>query len=189
MESQHHSELTLNLLMLVTKIAAQGDFGTMQKLGIRYDQLDKLQALSTQEIQQMALITKAKFVSIQFDAEALDMAINIGNQRVGERNSIIALLKAGATRPMMQQLFGLTRTETVNLRKFLGLSNVDGRPSAPTEQQETALWHVWQQIRHQEREMCQQLLTMHEKSGIKANIIWPLLQDWSIRHPKKRLSA
>lgn len=189
MESPHHSELTLNLLILVTKMAAQGDFPTMRKLGIRHDQLDKLQALSTQEIQQIALITKAKFVSIQFDADALDMAINIGHHRVGERNAIIALLKAGATRPIMHQLFGLTQSETANLRRFLALPKADGRPPVPTEQQETALWHVWQQIRHKEREMSLQLLYLHEKTGIKANVIWPLLQDWSLGYAEKRCLA
>lgn len=190
MESpHHHSEFTLNLLILVTKMAAQGDFPTMRKLGIRHDQLHKLQALSTQDIQQMALITKTKFVSIQFDADALDIAINIGHNRVGERNTWIALLRAGATRPIMQQLFGLTASETSNLRNFLALPKADGRPPVPTEQQETDLWHAWQQMDHQQCSMSSQLLDLHEKTGIKVNVIWPLLQEWSLKPAKKRCLA
>ncbi len=189
MEPQHHSEFTLNLLILITRMAAQGDYSTMLNLGIRHDQVDKLQALSTQEIQQMALITKTRFVSIQFDADALDMAITLGHHRVEQRNVIIALLKGGATKPILQQLFGLTSLETANLRRFMALPKADGRPPVPTEQQESDLWQVWQQIRYQETELSLQLLDLHEKTGIKVNVIWPLLQDWSLNHAEKRCSA
>ena len=189
LDPQHTSEFTLNLLILITRLAAKGDYPTMQKLGIRADQIDKLQALSTQEIQQMALITKTRFVSIQFDADALDMAINLGSHRVERRNVIYALLKGGATKPILHKLFGLSSLEMANLRRFMSLPKADGRPPVPTEQQEHDLWHAWQQVRTQETDLAKQLLELHEKTGIKVNVIWPLLQDWSTNHSAVSLRA
>lgn len=71
----------------------------------------------------------------------------------------------------------------------MALPKADGRPPVPTEQQESDLWQVWQQIRYQETELSLQLLDLHEKTGIKVNVIWPLLQDWSLNHAEKRCSA
>lgn len=178
MDSHHYSEFTLNLLILVTRMAAEGDYQAMEELGLRYDQVDKLQALSTQQMQEMALISKANFVSIQFDAEALDIAIKLGLQRVEHRNLIVALLRAGATKPIMQQLFGLTYLETAGLRRFMALPKADGRPPIPTEQQENDLWRAWQNIRQRPAELASQLLQLHELTGIKVNVIWPLILSW-----------
>jgi len=179
MNPQHQSEFTLNLLLLITRMAAQGDYPTIRQLGIRHDQIDKLQALSTQEIQQMALIAKARFVSIQFDSEALDVAISLGHQRVAQQHLIIALLRAGASKPIMNQLFGLTSLESTELRRFIALPKADGRPTIPNDQQQVDLWHSWQKIRQHVTELPLQLLELHQKSGIKVNAIWPLVQTWS----------
>jgi hypothetical protein len=138
-----------------------------------------LQALSTQEIQQMALIAKARFVTIQFDSEALDVAITLCHQRVAQQQLIIALLRAGASKPIMNQLFGLTSLETTELRRFIVLPRADGRPTIPDDQQQADLWHSWQKIRQHVTELPLLLLELHEKTGLKINAIWPLVQAWS----------
>ena len=187
MEAPHHSEFTLNLLILITRMAAQGDYPAMQQLGIRHDQIDKLQSLSTQEIQQMAMISKARFVSIQVDPDALDSAIALGHKRVAQHNLIIAMLKAGASKTMMTQLFGMTSTQTTDLRRFIALSKSDGRPAAPTDQQQDSLWAIWQQLRHDPIGIPEQLLVLHEKTGLRIDAIWPLLQAWSQAAAEKNL--
>jgi hypothetical protein len=187
MEAPHHSEFTLNLLILITRMAAQGDYPAMRQLGIRYDQVDKLQSLSTQEIQQMAMVSKARFVSIQVDPDALDTAIALGHKRVAQHNLIIAMLKAGASKTMMTQLFGMTSTQTTDLRRFIALPKSDGRPAIPNEQQQASLWQAWQQLCHDEIDITGQLLDLHEKTGLRINAIWPLMQAWSQSVTEKML--
>lgn len=186
MEAQHHSEFTLNLLILITRMAAQGDYPAMRQLGIRHDQIDKLQSLSTQEIQQMAMVSKARFVSIQVDPEALDAVIALGHKRVQHSNLINALLKAGASKTMMNQLFGMTSSQITDLRRFIALPKSDGRPAKPTGQQQDSLWQAWQEIRHDKADATQQLLVLHDKTGLKINVIWLLLQAWSKITTEKR---
>lgn len=60
--------------MFVSCMAAEGDFETPHQLGLRNDQIEKILALSTQEIHEIAMTTKARYMRILFDATALDTA-------------------------------------------------------------------------------------------------------------------
>lgn len=185
MKQQYHSEFTLSLLILLTRMAARGDYPGMRELGIRHDQIDKLQGLSTHQIQQMAMISKARFVDIKVDADALDTVIEISRQRAEQHSVAIALLKAGATNPIMQQLFGMTPADIAELRRFLVLPKVEGRPVKHAEHEENELWLAWQDIKRKPMDLPQQLLSLHEMTGVKIYAIWPFLQKWAFNEDQR----
>ncbi|MEQ1638937.1 MAG: STY4526/YPO1902 family pathogenicity island replication protein [Methylococcales bacterium] len=179
MDTQPNTEFTLNLLILITRMVAQSDYHAINQLGIRKDQIEKLQSLTTQQLQQMALITQSRFVSIAFDSAALDAAIVLGNQRVAVQNTILALLDGGASNAIMRKLFGVTLNEISEMRRFIELPKLDGRPLTPTENQVQALWQVWQEPDFPKTSaIAKQLLYLYDKTGVRINIIWPLLQEW-----------
>jgi hypothetical protein len=102
------SEYALLTLTYVVRLAAEGDFKTPKKLGISEKQIYELLTLNTQEIHDMAMMAKANLMTIKFDQEALDIALNINTVKSLRRKEIFQMLGAGASYPVMNHLYGLT---------------------------------------------------------------------------------
>jgi hypothetical protein len=174
----YQAEFALHTLMFVSRMAAEGDFDTPHQLGLRNDQIEKILALSTQEIHEMAMITKARYMRILFDADALDTAMMVCGRRIRQRNLIIQLLTAGASLPVMRTLFGLTSADTANYRKYLNLPKADGRPFIPNEAEQVKIWELWKATEQEPLGIAERLLHVHQQTQIKISAIWPLIQTW-----------
>lgn len=183
---QSQAEFTMNLLMLIVKVALQGGYELIKNLGIQSDQVDALRSLSTHELQQIALIAKTNFISIHVDASALKSAISIGQQRSHEHQLILDLLRGGASRRVMHQLFGITSKEVTEMRNFLNIREIDnGRPTLLNDQEQQTLWHDWLELREvADYSLAEILLLLHQRTQIKINSIWPFLESWSDTHKK-----
>lgn len=174
----HHADFALQSLLFVSSLVAEGDYETLLRIGIRGDQLEKILALNIQEIHEIASISKASFIDISFDSNFLDTAIDLCDQRIKQRNQIYQMLKAGASLPAMNQLFGLTSADLANLRKFLNLPKVNGRPMLPSEADQARIWEIWKNTLTENLSIAERLLLIHQQTHVKINAIWPLVQDW-----------
>jgi hypothetical protein len=174
----YHAEFALHTLMFVSRMAADGDFDTPHQLGLRTDQIEKIMTLSTQEIHEMAATTKARYLRILFDADALDTAMQVCAQRIRQRQLILQLLTAGASLPVMRTLFGFTSADTAQYRKYLNLPKADGRPALPTDAQQVKIWELWKATDSEPLGIAERLLYVHHHTGLKISAIWPLIQDW-----------
>lgn len=174
----YQEEFALHTLMFVSRMVAEGDYETPHRLGLRNDQIEKILALSTQEIHEMALTTQARYMQIKFDSEALDVAMMVCGRRIRQRELILQLLTAGASLPVMRALFGLTSADTASFRKYLNLPKADGRPCIPTEAEQAQIWELWRATEHEPFEIAERLLYIHRQTQIKINAIWPLIQEW-----------
>ncbi|WP_125218639.1 DUF2857 domain-containing protein [Methylomicrobium sp. wino1] len=172
------AELALHTLMCVSRMAAEGDYETPHRLGLRNDQIEKILALSAQEIHEMAATTKAAYMQIRFDSDALDAAMMLCGRRIRQRELILQLLTAGASLPVMRALFGLTSTDTAGYRKYLNLPKADGRPSIPSEDEQARIWEHWRETEQASLSIAERLLYVHQQTQIKISAIWPLIQEW-----------
>ncbi len=173
------SEYALSTLMFVVRLAAEGDFRTPLKLGLSEQQIHELLTLNNQEIHEMASIAKANFLNIQFDQEALDVALNINAVKSLRRKEIFQMLSAGASYPVMHHLYGLTTENMANYKKIMSLPKNEGRPMNATEKEEHELWELMKPAGSMDSEnLAQLLLNAHKKTSVKINTIWVLLKEW-----------
>ena len=175
----NQSEYALSALMFVVRLAAEGDFRTPLKLGLTEKQIHELLTLNNQEIHDMATIAKANFITIQFDPEALNIALQINSLKAQQRKEIFQMLNAGASYPVMHHLYGLTTENMANFKKIMSLPKNEGRPVNATEKQEHELWELMKPAGGlNSDELAQLLLNAHQKTSVKINTIWVLLKEW-----------
>jgi uncharacterized protein DUF2857 len=174
----YQAEFALHTLMCVSRMAAEGDYETPHRLGLRNDQIEKIMGLSTQEIHEMAQTTKAHYMHIHFDSDALDKAMLVSGRRIRQRELILQMLAAGASLPVMRALFGLNSADTASYRKYLNLPKADGRPSIPSDADQAKIWELWRATENEPLSIPERLLVIHQQTQVKINAIWPLLQEW-----------
>ncbi len=173
------TEYALSTLLFVVRLAAEGDFRTPLKLGLSEQQIHELLALNNQEIHDMATLAKANFMHIQFDQEALNVALHINAVKSLRRKEITDMLHAGASYPVMHHLYGLTTENMANLKKIMNLPKNEGRPVSATESEEHELWELMKEAGGLDSDqLAPLLLKAHQKTRIKINTIWVLLKQW-----------
>ena len=178
----YQAEFALHTLMFVSRMAAEGDYETPHRLGLRNDQVEKILALSAHEIHEIASTSKAGYMRITFDSEALDTAMMICGRRIRQRELIVQMLNAGASFPVMRALFGLTSADTAGFRKYLNLPKADGRPSIPSEAEQARIWELWKDTEQEPLSIAERLLYIHQQTEVKISAIWPLIQEWFAGH-------
>jgi Protein of unknown function (DUF2857) len=174
----HLAEYTLQTLLYVSRMAAQGELGAISRLGIRYDQAEKITAMSTQDIHEMALTVRSPFMQIAFDPDALDSAFTVLAMRIKQRSEIVQLLQAGASFPVMKHLYGLNTADVSTYRKVLNLPKANGRPTIPDESKQQEIWDSWKQNDNPQLSLTERLLNIHRETGVKINVLWALMQEW-----------
>jgi Protein of unknown function (DUF2857) len=173
------SGFTLQTILHIVRMAAEGDIRTAIKLGIKEHQITELLTLNSQELHDMASMTHSKFIKIEFDPDALETALRINEKHSKRRQEIMALIAAGASYPVMKHLYGLTTEDMANYKKLAGITDTDGRPANATEQEQQQLWKIMKPIQSlDDPELPELLIKAHKKTGVKVNSIWLLLKEW-----------
>jgi len=173
------SGYTLHTLLHVVRRAAEGDIRIAMKLGIREHQIAELLTLSSQELHDMAAMTHNQFISISFDADALETALRINKKKSLRRQEIIRMILAGASHRVMKYLYGLTTEDMANYKKLAGMKDTDGRPKNATEEQQAQIWEIMKSIKSfDDPKLPGYLLRANEATGVKVNSIWILLKEW-----------
>lgn len=173
------SGYALHTLLYVVRLAAEGDIKTPMKLGLAEQQIHELLTLNSQELHDMAAMSQANFMQIQFDSEALNVALNINSAKSRRRQEIIDMLLAGASHPVMKHLYGLTTEDMVHYKKMLNLPKNEGRPSHATDSEQATLWELMKPAGQLDSPiLAKMLLNAHHSTGVKINTIWGLLKEW-----------
>jgi len=177
------SELALYALRYVINQAAKGHFKIPLSLNINEQQAYELLTLNNQELHDMAIMANLNILTINFDTEALKIALEINNAKSQRRQEIFKLLKAGASYPVLNHLYGLTTDNIGHYRRIIDLpakKRKGGRPAGCTEEEKTVLWGIMGAIEDQfnNRELSTLLLDAHEKTGLEISSIWTTLKEW-----------
>lgn len=173
------AEFSLHTLLFVVRAATNGDIKTPLKLGLRESQIHELLTLNSQELHDMASMSKANFLNISFDPDALDIALRHNALKSRRREQIGQLLAAGASFPVMSYLYGLTTEDIANYRKIMNLAKNEGRPATPSEDEQARIWEIMKPISSFDDDCITELLLQaHRETGIKISAIWQLLKQW-----------
>lgn len=177
---EYHADYALHTLLYLTRMASHGDYETPRQLGVKQQQMERILALNTQELHDMARMSRTPLMSITFDTDALDAVLEACGKHVQQRDLMFRLIDAGASHPVMNALFGLTRSDMTDYRKYRNITDGNGRPAIPSDEEKNTIWHVWKQQLHDNQNLglAEQLLAIYQQTGVKISAIWPLVMEW-----------
>jgi len=148
------------ILHFVIERIHEGHFDAVLALGFSWEQIRFLESLPGRDLHYLFNFAE-HFIALQIDLDAAQARIAI--QRVTEqqrlRETQQALLRAGAPRQLMIELYGWTATYYCDQRKFLGLDEDmprGGRPQNPSPDAEDQILLQWEQ--HAERPLDERYL-------------------------------
>lgn len=137
------------ILQFVVEQIHEGHFERVPALGFCWEQIRFLEALPGRDLHYLFNVAE-HFITLRIDIDQAQSRIAV--QRVTEqqrlRQTQQALLRAGAPRQLMIELYGWTATYYCEQRKFLGLEDdlpKGGRPRTPTVEEEDQILLCWDQ--------------------------------------------
>ena len=176
-----HADFTLQVLLYLARLAAQNDLTTPGRIGLRPDQVEAIGTLNARQLHELALNTKTKWVDVKISEDVLDKALHQLKSRTQQRETVLAMVRGGASFSMMNALFGLSTTDHADFRKLIGLSN-QGRPSMPCDDVQAQIWQCW--TTNKAQTLAQRLLAIHDDTGVDLSAIWHLIQSWHAQMPE-----
>jgi hypothetical protein len=137
------------ILQFVVEQIHEGHFDRVLALGFSWEQIRFLESLPGRDLHYLFNVAE-HFIALRIEIDEAQSQIAI--QRVSEQQRLRqiqqALLRAGAPRQLMIELYGWTATYYCEQRKFLGLEGdlpKGGRPRAPTQEEEDQILLCWDQ--------------------------------------------
>ena len=141
------------ILQFVIEQIHDGHFERAEALGFNWEQIRFLEGLQSRDLHYLFNFAE-HFIALRIDIDPAQAQIAI--QRVIEQQRLRAtqqaLLRVGAPRQLMIELFGWTASYYCDQRKFLGLAEdlpKGGRPRTPTPEEEEHILLCWEQYADQ----------------------------------------
>ena len=138
------------ILQFVVEQIHEGHYERVLALGFNWEQICFLEALPGRDLHYLFNIAE-RFIALRVEIDQAQSRIAI--QRVTEqqrlRQTQQALLRAGAPRQLMIEIYGWTATYYCEQRKFLGLEDdlpQGGRPRTPSLDEEEQILRCWEQF-------------------------------------------
>jgi hypothetical protein len=171
-----HAELVFHTLRYVTETLAEGDIHSVLDLGLRLDQIARLERLTLGDLHHLSEV-RTHFMDIAVDPDCLDRVLEHMERNKRREALQDALIQQRAPLAMMRAFFGVTNAEYAARRKLLGLAGTGiGRPPAPSEDDEQRVWAAWQA--HANDPIEQRYLHVGQNTGIPLSTVWALLRSW-----------
>jgi hypothetical protein len=171
-----HAELVFSALRYLTETLAEGDVHAVLDLGLRLDQVTRLQQLTLHDLHHLSGV-RAHFLNVTVDSVCFDRVLeHMERSKRGEalQNELIQLR---APLPMMRAFFGMTNAEYAARRKLLGMSGAGvGRPPAPSEDEERSVWDAWRAAMDVAIE--ERYLRVGRETGVPLSTVWALVRSW-----------
>jgi len=136
-----HSEYMLQTLFYIVRLVNDGDYSLVESLGLTQAQAQRIGSMSLEGLHELALTMRAHMFKIAFDSAILDAAFDIHQRRRQEKQQILDMILAGASFPVMANLFGINKAEFAHWRRQLNLADNDvGRYELPDEATQRLIW-------------------------------------------------
>ncbi len=147
----------------------QGDPRLSHAIGLRADQVTRLQCMSTRAVMKMAT-KSAGCIQVEVDPEVFDELARDVDQEIEEEQLIETFILHDASREMMTDLFGMSHRDYAQVRRFLNLEQTTGRTRQLTPDESEAVYMAWQE-RGDVREPAD-YLAVAQDLGLSLRVIW-----------------
>ncbi len=140
--THHHAEFHYQVIRYLVTLVSNGDLEQLQKLGLNPNHHTALSQLNCGDLERIVHTMPDSLFQFTINKQQLERLICCCQQHQSDRQLIQHLLEAGASSPVLNQLYGLTSSDVARLRKQLHIPLVQGRPrSLSDSEQETVYCH------------------------------------------------
>lgn len=174
------------ILQFIINQIHEGHFERVLDLGLTWEQIRLLESLAGRDLHYL-FEAAAHFVSLQIviDPHQSEVVIRRLREQQQLRETQQALLRAGAPRQLMIQLYGWNADHYWKQRRFLGLGQDHprgGRPANPSRRQEAQILRAWDQFT--DRPLGERYLETARAAGVSVRQVHRLLEVLAAPDPE-----
>ena len=181
MRDSREGSLARAVLDVVLRRLAAGDVDRLAAMGLRPEDVEGLRSLPEAALDRLAELC-GRGIRVTLDGDLLRRSVAaLHASRLGETLQR-DLIRAGASRAMMRELFGMGDRDFRNMRAALGVTTGIGRPRALDEASEVALWSaVAARCGPGAKLGAGTYLALQRETGLPVRAIWRFVQGLSAR--------
>ena len=170
-----HADLSFHVLRYALQRVHDGDLSAALDLGFTIDEIRSMEALTLNDLEHLSRLS-AHFLRIQVDHDIYRAMIHRVSEEAESKDTQDALVRAGAPRSLMAEMYGWSSLQYAHRRRLLGVTSTPGRPPQPTESEETALWRHWRL--HGQAPLAQRYLQAATAAGVTVAAAHSLVRSW-----------
>jgi|GEM_PF-2283826 len=169
-----HADLSFHILRYALQRVHDGDLAAALDLGFTVDEIRSMELLTLNDLEHLSRLS-AHFLRVHVDHDTYRAMIQRVTQEAESKDTQDALLRAGAPRSLMAELYGWSALQYAHRRRLLGIASTPGRPPQPTESEEVAVWHHWQS--HGQAPMAQRYLQTARAAGVTVAVTRSIVRE------------
>jgi len=174
--TRHHAEFRYQVIRYLVTLVSNGDLEHLQQLGINPNHHAALSLLNCGDLERIVHNMPDALFQLTINTQQLERLICCCQHHQSDRQLIQQLLKAGASYPVLNRLYGLTSSDVATLRKQLQITDNQGRPTSLSDEQQDQVYRLWQATHYPT--IAEHLLHLHQHTAIPIRSLWPYLNDW-----------
>jgi len=130
-----HADLSFHVLRYALQRVHDGDLSAALDLGFTIDEIRSMEALTLNDLEHLSRLS-AHFLRVQVDHDIYRAMIHRVTEEAQSKDTQDALLRAGAPRSLMAEMYGWSSLQYAHRRRLLGITSTPGRPPQPTERRD-----------------------------------------------------
>ena len=169
------TDLAFHVLRYALQRVHDGDLSAALDLGFTVAEIRSMEALTLNDLEHLSRLS-AHFLRVQVDHDTYRAMIHRVTEEAESKDTQDALLRAGAPRSLMAELYGWSPLQYAHRRRLLGITSTPGRPPQPSESEETAVWRHWRL--HGQSPLAQRYLQAAATAGVTVAAVHTLVRSW-----------
>lgn len=170
-----HADLSFHVLRYALQRVHEGDLSAALDLGFTVDEIHSMEALTSKDFEHLSRLS-AHFLRVQVDHETYRAMIDRVNEESRAKEAQDALLRAGAPRRLINEMYGWSALQYAHRRRLLGIKSTPGRPPNLAEGDEMTVWRLWQELG--EATLPQRYLQVAVTAGVTVAAVHNLVRSW-----------
>jgi hypothetical protein len=170
-----HADLSFHVLRYALQRVHEGDLSAALDLGFTVDEIRSMEGLTLKALGHLSRLS-AHFLRVEVDHDTYSAMIHHVTRESESEGTQDALLRAGAPRSLMAEMYGWTALQYAHRRRVLGIRGTSGRPPQPTESEEAAVWRHWRLSGT--APLAQRYLHTSSAAGVTVATVHNLVQSW-----------
>ncbi len=178
MRIRKEAELNTAILHFLAKCVAEGDDQTLAYLGLDRKDAEAIESLQLTDIDHLSSVHFALLCKASIDRDLMHRLIKRVRDLRQSTSVRDDLLTLDAPFPLMQALFGMDAGEYAARGWRLQVRRHSGRPAAPREDEEAAVWQAYESLQKPEDHTLspEDYLTVCKTTGLSARTVWGAMQ-------------
>ena len=170
-----HGDLSFHVLRYALERVHEGDLSAALDLGFTIEEIRSMEGLTLKALAHLSRLS-ARFLRIEVDHQTYQAMLNRVSEAIESESLQDALLRAGAPRVLMSELFGWSALQCAQRRRVLAIVGTPGRPPLASEEEEARVWRLWSQ--HRSMPLAERYLKTAAAAEVTVATVYSLVRSW-----------